>query len=70
MKPLKYEKKAITIFAEVKQLLQCLQSAVTEHYIIWDSITLVVALDSLHDNFKMTTMPLLHSGNKDLKEIE
>ena len=69
-KPLGYEKKATTIFAEVKQLVQRLQSAVTEERTIWESITLVVALDSLHDDFEMTTAPLLHSGDKDLKEIQ
>ena len=70
VKPLGYEKKATTIFAEVKQLVQRLQSAVTEHRRIWDSITLVVALDSLHDDFEMTTAPLLHSGDKNLEEIQ
>ena len=70
VKPFGYKKKATTIFAEVKQLMQRLQSAVTEHCTIWDSITLVVALDSLHNNFEMTTTPLLHSDNKDLKETQ
>ena len=70
VKPLGYEKRANTIFAEVKQLVQRLQSAVTEHQTIWDSITLVVALDSLHDDFEITTTPLLHSGDKDLEEIQ
>ena len=54
----------------MKQLVQRLQSAVTEHRTIWDSIILVVALDSLHDDFEMTTAPLLHSGDKDLEEIQ
>lgn len=31
---------------------------------------LVVFFDSLYDNFKITTAPLLHSGDKDLKGIE
>lgn len=69
-KPLRYEKKVTAIFAEVKHLVQRLQGAVTEHRIIWDSITLVGALDSLHDDFEMTTAPLLHSGDKDLEEIQ
>ena len=54
----------------MKQLVQHFQSAVTEHRTIWDSITLVVALDSLYDDFEMTITPLLHSGNKDLEEIQ
>lgn len=69
VKPLGYEKKATTIFAEVKQLVQRLQSAVTEHRTIWDSITLVVALDSLHDDFEMTTAPLLHPVTRILKKF-
>lgn len=54
MKPLKYKKKATNIFAEVKQLVQCLQSIVTEHYINLDSIILIVAFNSLYNNFEMT----------------
>ena len=69
-KPLCYEKKATTIFAKVKQLVRRLQSAVLEQRTIWESITLVVALDSLHNNFEMTTALPLHSGDKDLKEIQ
>ena len=69
-KPLDYEKKATTIFAEVKQLVQSLQLAVTAQRTIWESITLVVALNSLHDDFEMTTAPFFHSNNKDLKEIQ
>ena len=42
----------------------------TEQRTIWECITLVVAFDSLHDNFEMTTAPLLHSGDKDLEEIQ
>ena len=69
-KPLRYEKKANTIFVEVKQLVQQLQSAVTEQRTIWESITLVVAFDLLHDNFEMTTASLLHSSDKNLEEIQ
>ena len=52
------------------QLVQRLQLAVTEQRTIWESITLVVTLDSLHDNFEMITAHLLHSDDKDLEEIE
>ena len=41
-----------------------------EHCKIWDSITLVVALDTLYDDFKMINAPFLHSNNKDLEEIQ
>ena len=70
MKLLGYEKKATTIFTEVKQLVQRFQSTVIEQRTIWDSITLVVALDWLHDNFEMTTTPFLHSDKKDIKKIQ
>lgn len=50
--------------------MQRLQSIVTEHCTIWDRITLVVAFDSLYDNFEIITMPLLHSSNKNLKKIQ
>lgn len=35
-----------------------------------ESITLIIAFNSMYDNFEIITAPLLHSGNKDLKEIE
>lgn len=54
----------------MKQLVQRLQSAVTEHWIIWDSIILVVTFDSLNNDFEITTAPLLYSGNKDLEKIQ
>lgn len=50
--------------------MQRLQSAVTEQRRIWENITLVVVLDSLHDNFEMTTALLFHSGDKNLEEIQ
>ena len=70
VKPLGYEKKATTTFAEVKQLVQRLQFTVTEYRTIRDSITLVIAFDSLHDDFEMITTLFLHSGDKNLKEIQ
>ena len=50
--------------------MQRLQSAVTEQRTIWESITLVVALDSLLNDFEKTTTPLLYSGDKNLEEIQ
>lgn len=44
--------------------------AITKHRIIWDSITLIGALNSLYDNFEMTTASLLYSGNKDFEETQ
>ena len=69
-KSLGYKKKANTIFAEVKQLVQWLQSAVTKYRTIWESLILVLALDSLHDNFEITTACLMHFGDKNLEKIQ
>ena len=41
----------------------------TEQRSIWENIMLIVAFDSLHDDFEITTALLFHSGDKDLKEI-
>lgn len=43
---------------------------VTKYRIIWDSIILIVAIDLLHNNFKMTITLLLHSSNKDIEKIQ
>lgn len=69
-KPLDYKKKATTLFPKVKQLVQHLQSEVMEEKTIWKCITLVVALDLLHNDFKMKTAPRLYSGDKYLKQIQ
>ena len=31
---------------------------------LWDTIAIVIALDSLHDDFDTTTASLLEEGNK------
>lgn len=59
-KPLRYKKKVTAIFAKVKHLVQHLQVVIMGHKTIWDSITLIVALDSLHNNFEITTAPVFH----------
>lgn len=67
--PLGYKKQGTTIFAKVKQLVQRLQVIVTKHKTIWDIKTVIVAFDSLNNNFEMTITPLSHFCNKNLKEI-
>lgn len=57
------------MFAKVKQLVQRLQSAVTEQKSIWQNIMLVVAFDLQNNNLEITTAPLLYSDDKDLEEI-
>lgn len=68
-KSLGYKKKVTAIFAKVKHLIQRFQAAATEDRIIWDSITLDVALDLLHNDFEMTIALFFYLGNKNLKEI-
>lgn len=44
--------------------------AVREYKIIEENITLVVAFNSLHDDFKMTIALFFHLSNQDLEEIQ
>lgn len=44
--------------------------AVREYRIIEENITLVVALNSLYDDFEMTIALFLHLSNQDLEEIQ
>ena len=37
---------------------------------IWDSIAIVVTVDSLHDNFETTTTSMLEQGDKTIDEIQ
>ena len=50
--------------------MQNLHLIVIEQRTIWESITLIVLLDFLHDNFDITTTTFFHFGNNNLKEIE
>lgn len=67
---LDYKKKATIIFPKVKQLVQQFQLAITEQKKIWESITLVVALNLLYDNFEIMITLFLYPNNKDLKKIQ
>ncbi len=37
---------------------------------LWDTIAIVIALDSLHEDFDMTTASLLETGDKMIDEIQ
>ena len=41
-----------------------------EQNTIWESITLLVAFESLHNDLEMKTASLLHFGDKDLEKIQ
>lgn len=42
----------------------------TPHRDLWDIIAIVIALDSLHNNFDTTTASLLETRNKSINEIQ
>lgn len=67
-KQLGYKKKTIAIFVKVKNLIQCLQAIIIEHKTICNSIALVIALDLLHNDLKMTTTPFFYLSNKDFEK--
>ena len=52
------------IFVEVRYLCKRLQIAMTPGQDLWDKIAIVIALDTLYNNFDTTTASLLKSGNK------
>lgn len=69
-KPKGYEKRATTIFGEVSTLVDRLQNAVSDNRTIWEPIKIVVAADSLHDDFDHVVRPILHAGDKTLEQIQ
>ena len=69
-KPKGYEKPVIQIFAEVKYLCKRLRTAMTPNRDFWDTIAIVIALDSLHEDFDTTTTSLLETSNKTIDQIQ
>ncbi len=69
-KPKGYEKPVMQIFAEVKYLCKCLRTAMTPNRDLWDTIAIVIALDSLHEDFDTTTASLLETGDKTIDQIQ
>ena len=45
-------------------------AAITPNYIIWDSIAIFIALDSLHKKFQLIITLLLYVKDKKLEEIQ
>ena len=54
----------------MKQLVDCLQAVITPNRTIWNSIFIVVELDSLHKEFQPIIASLLYAEDKKLKEIQ
>ncbi len=69
-KPKEYEKPVMQIFAVVKYLCKRLRTAMTPGWDLWDTIAIVIALDSLHKDFNTTTASLLETGDKTIDEIQ
>lgn len=65
-----FEKSVTSIFAKVTFLVKRLRVAVTLNKNIWDSIAVVIAIESLHDNFEYVILVLLRQGReKSIDEI-
>lgn len=69
-KPKGYDKPVMQIFAEVRYLCKRLRAAMTPGRDLWDTIAIVIALDTLHDDFDTTTASLLETGDKTIDHIQ
>lgn len=69
-KPKGYEKPVMQIFAEIKYLCKHLRTAMALGQDLWDVIAIVIALDSLHEDFDTTTASLLEAGDKTIDQIQ
>ncbi len=69
-KPKGYNKPVMQIFTEVRYLCKRLRTAMTSGRDLWDTIAIVIALDTLHDGFDTTTASLLESGDKTIGQIQ
>lgn len=69
-KPKGYEKPIMQIFAAVKYLCKHLRTTMTPGRNLWDTIAIVIALDSLHKDFDTITASLLETGNKTIDQIQ
>ena len=69
-KPKGYNKSVMKIFAEVKYLYQRVQTAMTLGRDFWDTIAIVIALDTLYNNFKTSTTSLLKSEDKMIDQTQ
>ena len=63
-KPKGYEKPVMKLFAEVKYLFKCFCLIITLGQDLWNTIAIIIALDSLHEHFDTTTASLLEKGDK------
>lgn len=58
-KPKGYDKPVMQIISEVRYLCKRLRTAMAPGRGLWDTIAIVIALETLHDDFDTTTASLL-----------
>lgn len=58
------------IFVELQYLYKQLQTVMTPNQDLWDTITIVIALNTLHKDFKTTTASLSKTSDKTIDEIQ
>lgn len=56
-------------FANIWSLMKRLQSTIMPNWDIWDSIVIMVILNSLHDNFEIIITSILEQRDKTINEI-
>lgn len=69
-KPKEYEKPIMQIIAELKYLCKCLHIAMTTGRDVWDTISIIIALDLLYEDFYITTVSLLETNDKIIDQIQ
>lgn len=68
--PKRYYKPVLQIFIKVKYLCKYLQMAITLNWDLCNIIAMVIAHDSLYNNFDTMTLSLLESKNKLIDKIQ
>lgn len=58
------------MFTDIHFLVKWLQLAITPNQKIWDSIAIVIALNSLYNNFETTTTSMFESRDKTIVKIQ
>ena len=65
-----YDKPVMQIFAKVRYLYKCLRIAMTPGHDLWDTIAIVIAINTLHDDFNTITASLLENRDKTINRIQ
>lgn len=65
-----YKKPIMWIFVKVKYFYKRLQTAITLRRHLWNTIAIVIALNSLHENFDTTIASFLETGDKTIDQIQ